>query len=160
MIEKTLIIFFGTYGIVVSILILGAFFFWRDRASQRQMLRLALVSFPLSFIVNEIAHRLFFNPRPFVILGVQPLIAHAADNGFPSDHAVLSMAIASLAFVMNRRIGIGLAVLSVLIGLARVGARVHHPVDVLAGMAIAMVSTWVSQQYIQWRYRAIIKRGF
>ena len=76
--------------------------------------------------------------RPFVADpgGVHQFTRHAADAGFPSDHATASFAIATAIVLRNRRWGIVALVLATLLALTRVAIGVHYPSDVLAGAAL------------------------
>jgi undecaprenyl-diphosphatase len=76
--------------------------------------------------------------RPFVADpgGVHQFTHHAADAGFPSDHATASFAIATAIVLRNRRWGIVALVLATLLALTRVAIGVHWPSDVLAGAAL------------------------
>lgn len=87
-----------------------------------------------------LAGALFYDPRPFVAQHIHPLFAHAADNGFPSDHAVLTMFLAVCVLFCSRPWGIVLAVNAVLVGTARVLAHVHSPLDIAAGFVIGAVA--------------------
>ena len=110
-------------------------------ASDYQRLRilvLATISLPLTFIVSRSASLLVENPRPFLEHDFMPLVAHAADNGFPSDHALLVFAIASIVFTFNKSAGIVLFIMAALVGFGRVLVGVHHVVDVLGSFVIAV----------------------
>ncbi len=73
------------------------------------------------------------------------LVAHSADNSFPSDHATFAAVIATVGSLAWRRwspIFLGLAGLT---GLARVFVGVHYPGDVAAGWflgALAALIAW------------------
>jgi undecaprenyl-diphosphatase len=84
----------------------------------------------VAYIAAQIGGALYNDPRPFVG-HFEPLIPHAADNGFPSDHALLAASIVGAIALV--RVGWSLLVvpLAVLIEWARVGAGIHHPVDVI-----------------------------
>ncbi len=87
-----------------------------------------------------LAGALYYDPRPFVVQHIHPLFAHAADNGFPSDHAALTMFLAVSVWFCSRRWGLVLAVNAVLVGIARVLAHVHSPLDIAAGYLIGAVT--------------------
>ena len=95
-----------------------------------------------------LAGALYYDPRPFVIQHIHPLFAHAADNGFPSDHATLTMFLAVCVLFCSRPWGIVLAVNALLVGGARVLAHVHSPLDVAAGFLIgaaaAALASWLA----------------
>jgi len=110
-------------------------------ASDYQWLRtlvLGAVSSPLIFIVSRIASLLFETPRPFFEHDFVPLVAHAADNGFPSDHVLLVFAIAGVAFTFNRSVGIILFIMAALVGVGRVLVGVYHVVDLLGSFVITV----------------------
>ena len=113
------------------------------RRSQRVMVRWALAAaamLVLSYALAQVAGALYTDPRPFVTEHTRPLVAHAPDNGFPSDHALLSAALAALVGLLSPTWAVLFVVLAVLVDWARVGAGLHHPVDVLGsslGVAIA-----------------------
>jgi undecaprenyl-diphosphatase len=67
---------------------------------------------------------------------VRLLIPHAADAGFPSDHATAAFAIATALLLRDRRYGLPVVMLAALLAVGRVAAGVHFPSDVLAGGAL------------------------
>src|SRR3954449_11150119 len=67
---------------------------------------------------------------------VRLLIPHAADAGFPSDHATAAFAIATALLLRDRRYGLPALVLAAVLAVGRVAAGVHFPSDVLAGAAL------------------------
>lgn len=46
----------------------------------------------LCVALAEVAEGVYYECRPFVTHHFRPLVAHVADNGFPSDHALLTFA--------------------------------------------------------------------
>ena len=94
--------------------------------------------------VNQVVAMFWFVPRPFVTLhGVTTLLAHSADDSFPSDHAVIAGALAIGTLLFARKWGIVAIVVAVLLAFARVYAGMHYPLDVIAGLAIGAVVAWV-----------------
>lgn len=86
----------------------------------------------------KVATMLRFEKRPFVVEHVQPLIPHAADNAFPSDHlAAAGLAVAYL-WPRSRPLAIAALVLAAAIGAARVLALVHWPLDIAAGFILGV----------------------
>ena len=71
--------------------------------------------------------------RPAVLnFNLHPLLP-IADYGFPSSHAAVFSAIAGALFFINRKAGILAALLALAIGIARIFAGVHTPLDILGG---------------------------
>jgi undecaprenyl-diphosphatase len=129
------------YLFAVPVLILGIYFLFQPRRSQKKMLIFALPALALAYLLGMIANHAYVDPRPFVEGNFIPLIPHAPDNGFPSDHALIVSAIASIGTVWNKKLGIVLWILAAIVAWGRVYTGVHHPIDVIASAAIAILST-------------------
>ena len=92
---------------------------------------------------NALAKALFERPRP----DLWPSPSPEADYGFPSGHAMLSMALAvSLALLVWKRPGRWPIVAAgsawvLLVGLSRLYLGVHFPSDILAGWSASLA--WV-----------------
>jgi membrane-associated phospholipid phosphatase len=62
--------------------------------------------------------------------------SHAADAGFPSDHATGSFAIATAIFLRHRRFGLVALLAAAVLSVGRVALGIHFPSDVLAGAVL------------------------
>ncbi|MBU6231223.1 MAG: undecaprenyl-diphosphatase [Patescibacteria group bacterium] len=133
-------IFCAKYLFVLPALILAVYFFMQPRAGWKRMIIFAVCSAVLAFILAKIGSLLIYDPRPFVVGNFVPLVPHAADNGFPSDHALLVSAIAMIGTVWNRKMGAALWVLAILVAVSRVYVGVHHTADVVGSFAISIAS--------------------
>ena len=134
-----LIIFCAKY--LIYVVALGALVYVYFAPNWKRYGILAALSLLLSVAVGKLLGLMWYDTLPFVINGTQPLFEHAANNGFPSDHTLVAAALASAVFVYNRTWGLMLWVLALLVGLARVCAGVHHPIDIIAGAAVAVAVT-------------------
>lgn len=82
-------------------------------------------------------------PRPFETLaGVRQLVEESVKTSFPSNHAALSMALATAVYFHNKKLGIVLFVIALIVSFSRVYVGVHYPVDVLVGGIIGIVIPW------------------
>ena len=86
----------------------------------------------------------WYEPRPFVVEHVAPLIPHSADASFPSDHLLVLGALFGATVVPSRRIGMAALGLAVIVAAARVFVRVHYPWDVIGGFVIGAVAGGVA----------------
>lgn len=143
-------IFFAQYLFVLPVLISGIYFLFQNSTHKKEILLFALPSLGLTYLLALLGAHFYFDPRPFVVDNFTPLIAHAPDNGFPSDHALLVASIASIGTSINRRLGILLWILAVLVGIGRVYVGIHHPIDVAGSFFIAILAT--SAVYFFYRY--------
>ncbi|MBX5466840.1 MAG: phosphatase PAP2 family protein [Firmicutes bacterium] len=119
--------------------------FWPPRVQNRarRAVVYAVVAGVLALVVNAVlGHLLPYRPRPFVALPglIHPLLRHAADTSFPSDHAAGSFAFAvALAFAGAQDFLWGL-LLAAAVAWARVVTGLHWPTDVLAGALVGIAS--------------------
>lgn len=97
----------------------------------------------MAYLIAKISALFINDPRPFVARHIQPLIPHVADNGFPSDHTLLTMTIASIIYAYNKKLGVALFVIAGLIGITRVLANIHHPLDIIGATVIAIGATTI-----------------
>jgi undecaprenyl-diphosphatase len=72
------------------------------------------------------------NPDP------EPLVDLPATHSFPSGHATVSFACATVLALAVPRLRVPLYALATLISLSRVYVGVHYPLDVLAGAALGV----------------------
>lgn len=114
----------------------------RERAVEAAW-RLApgVVAAAIAFGVAHVAGRLVPEARPFVLLGRPALIAHAADNGFPSDHVIVGMAMLAARVGTGTRIATALMV--ALVGVARVVSGIHWLDDIVAGAVLGLAIAWL-----------------
>ena len=90
--------------------------------------------------ITEIINKVYPSPRPFLVLDdVNKLINHGGMDSFPSGHATFFSAIATAHYFYHKKIAIFYALGALIIGVARVAAGIHWPVDIVAGYIIGGV---------------------
>lgn len=133
----------------------------------------AVLSAGLALAIGKVISELVDRARPFVAdpHGVHLFAAHAADPGFPSDHATAAFAIAVAILVRKRAWGIVALVLAAVLSVGRVALGVHYPSDVIAGAALgsaAALALWAPplRTRIDWladwigaRWDRVVERG-
>lgn len=79
--------------------------------------------------------------RPFEVLGVPAGALFLNNPGFPSDHALFVTAITAAVWfeTKNKIVSTILVALVLVVCMGRVLALVHTPLDVIAGVAIAVI---------------------
>lgn len=111
-----------------------------DKKNKKEFLVSTVLVVVLAVILDKIASKTYYDPRPFVADNIKPLVSHAADNGFPSEHTLFSTTLATLVIFYRRRLGLLLLVIAVLIGASRMAAHVHSLQDIVAGVLIGALS--------------------
>jgi undecaprenyl-diphosphatase len=116
-------------------------------AAWRRASLAAVLSAGLGLAVGKVISELVDRARPFVAdpHGVHLFTAHAADPGFPSDHATAAFAIAVAILLRKRAWGLAALVAATVLSVGRVALGVHYPSDVIAGAALgsaAALALW------------------
>ena len=94
------------------------------------------------FGFTEIIRYFYDKPRPFEILdGARKIIEQDPGGSFPSGHAAFFFAIATTLFIYDRRWGSAFFLASVAMGIGRVAANVHWPIDIVGGAIIGIISS-------------------
>jgi undecaprenyl-diphosphatase len=97
----------------------------------------------VAVVISELLSKLIDRSRPFVASKeITLLIPHDADGGFPSHHTTVMVAIAVALWFRNHNFGRLLFTLAILSGIARIGAGIHYPSDILAGVVIGAGTAW------------------
>jgi undecaprenyl-diphosphatase len=117
---------------------------WRSRNARHGVVAAALsagLALTLAKVISDLVER----PRPFVEHphAAHLFIKHAADYGFPSDHASGAFAIAVALLLRHRRAGLLALVMATLIGVGRVMIGVHYPTDILGGALLGTLCALV-----------------
>jgi len=94
----------------------------------------------VAVIVSEGLSTIFDRARPFVAnKEITLLVPHNADGGFPSHHMTVMVVIAVSLWFRNHNLGKILFSLALISGLARIGAGIHYPSDIFAGLVIGWI---------------------
>lgn len=143
-----LAVFFGSY--FQYFLIGGISLYIIVRKVTVKNIRLILVGFLAAlvsrFVFASLIYHFFFRPRPFVNnQSVYELISQLPSRGsFPSGHMSFLFAFSAVIYAANKKIGWICFSGSFLIGIARVFAGVHYPLDILGGIIIGISIGWIT----------------
>jgi undecaprenyl-diphosphatase len=90
----------------------------------------------------------FAAPRPFLyFIDFVPLFPYGGYDSFPSGHATLFSAIAVSLYFYHKKIGIFFGLMALLIGISRIIAGVHFPIDIIAGWILGIIIPWLIHFY-------------
>jgi undecaprenyl-diphosphatase len=139
----SLIAFGAKYLFVLVVLIAFAAWLQAGRRLKKEMILAGLLAGAVAAVLDKLSGALYYDPRPFVTHHVTPLVAHAADNGFPSEHTLFSAALAATLFFYRPRLGIAAMVVALLVGISRIAAHVHSPIDIAGGLVLGALAGYM-----------------
>ncbi|HCM52092.1 TPA: hypothetical protein DIS56_03115 [Candidatus Saccharibacteria bacterium] len=144
-----LIIFLAKYLIFIMVLILLVVWLRSDHKNRWQFAALVILSGIIALALSWLASKFYYHPRPFVLENIKPLVAQETDNSFPSNHMLLASTLALVAYIYNRPAGAVMLVLALLVGLGRIGAHVHSPIDIIGSFALSAIGVWAGYQIVR-----------
>ena len=110
----------------------------------------------IALALARIGGHFYYDTRPFVRNHVKPLFPHAPDNGFPSDHALLTSFLAYSFWRYSKPFALALFVNALLVSAARVAAHVHSPIDIVGSFIFALIGAlvvvWVNGKLARGRH--------
>ena len=131
--DQIVIFFADTFPyIVVMLAIVYLFFYkknWRD-------FFIIFISSGFAWLLAYILKILIHTSRPFdAFINVVSLFPETG-YAFPSGHATFFMALAFAIFFINKKMGYLFIFFALLIGICRIIAGVHFPIDILGGFVL------------------------
>lgn len=134
-------IFFAKYAAYLFVLCFAVGSFYQRSWRQRSALFLFTILSVLgaSGLVKGALNYFLYIDRPFVAQSFTPLIEQFATASFPSGHTTFFFTLATVIFLrMSAPWGIVAYIAAGTIGLARVFAGVHYPLDILGGIVVGI----------------------
>lgn len=130
-------------------IVLGVVLLWVKKTRKAGFHVLLSLLFSLIFC-NLILKDLVARQRPcWLVPEIQLLIANPSDFSFPSGHTSASMATAASIYLYNKKYGIAMFLLAIMIAFSRMYLFVHFPTDILGGMLTGLLSAFLAYFLIQ-----------
>lgn len=148
------VIFFAEPFIYIFIIAIITILVWQDKVLEdsfdlksiykksRGILTITIATIS-GYIAANLLKLLIHTDRPFVYLNNIHTLISESGYAFPSGHSATISAFAFAVFFKNRPIGFICLVTMLLIGLSRVVAGVHFPVDIIGGYALGFVVAYL-----------------
>ena len=146
LIDKLIVFFAKTFPYVVIVLAGIFLLFHHDVLPSQNPLKIfakkwkeiILVFFSgiLAWCLAQVLKLLIHTKRPFLALPNVHNIMAESGYSFPSGHATFFMALAFALFFSHKKAGYWFMFFALLIGLARITAGVHFPIDILGGFIL------------------------
>ena len=114
------------------------------REQQQIYVFIAVIAMALSSLSVLIINSLYARPRPFEILEEATLIFYEpTDPSFPSNAAASVFAICLSIWPLSKKLSLLMIIAGSLMVISRTAAGVHYPSDVIAGIIIATMITFL-----------------
>lgn len=97
-------------------------------------------------------------PRPFVNQGIENTFLVWDYTSFPSGHATIFFALATVLWLYNKRVGYTMYGAAIVIATARVLAGIHYPVDVIVGALLGITIAVVLHRIVSPKMSTIFLR--
>ena len=148
--------FFATFFIWFLYAGLIILWFIDGRIKKEQVVHALLAGF-IAWIITILIKHFFPTIRPFIKNGGGvDVLFRPTDSAFPSAHTALAFGLAVTIFMHDRRVGWFYLIGALVIGVARVLANVHYPVDILGGAMIGtLVAVVVEKEHV---FELIVKK--
>lgn len=100
-----------------------------------------------AWLIAEAIKYCFPTLRPFLLNGdsVKTLTV-PSDGAFPSGHSALAFALATTIWLHDKKAGWFYLILAGLMGLARILANVHYPIDILGGALLGIITSFIVEK--------------
>lgn len=131
---SSFLFFLNTYGVLLVYFFVLPYLWFKEKS--REEVIHVLFSAATTVIVVLALKEFFDIPRPYLINGDVASAGYLTDGSFPSLHAALAFSIAATVTAHQRRFGVVLLLVAAIVGIGRVVANVHSPVDIIGGAVI------------------------
>ena len=136
--NNNLIIFLNTYSVVIFFTVIPLYI-WRYEKKLEEAKHVVFAGI-LAFVMGLLFKEFLNMPRPFESDGFAAMAGQAISGSLPSIHTAVSFAMATTVSLHQRKTGIFLFLVAAIIGMARVAANVHYPVDIIVGAILGVIT--------------------
>lgn len=139
MLEDIVVEFFASFFIYFLFVGLGVLWVIDGKIKKEQVVH-ALFACLFAFLAAFLIKHFFPTLRPFMINGKEiDVLIRPSDGAFPSEHSVIAFALAVTVFMHDRKVGWWFLLGASIIGIARVLANVHYPIDIVGGAFLGTI---------------------
>lgn len=126
------------FGFVILTALLIYLYKHEDKREGIKDLFIVLATAVAAWFIAHWAKDVFHTLRPFD--ADTSVISLVSESGyaFPSGHATFFMALASVLWYYHKYLGLFFGISAVIIGIARISAGVHWPIDILGGLFLGL----------------------
>jgi len=146
-----LIMYVSEYGpVIFGLFLVTLWFSGATKMEVESNRKKALYAFTAALVGLSFSQMIgfaWFRNRPYVNHSVHLLLPANPDASFPSDHATGGFSIASSLVISNVLGGKLMLGLATLVAFSRIYVGIHYPTDVIGGMLVGVISSWLVERY-------------
>lgn len=137
--DDIVIEFFATF--LIWFLFAGLIILWFiDGKIKKEQVMHALAACLIAWTIAFLIKKFFPTLRPFVLNGKEvEVMLKPLDGAFPSEHTTLAFALAATIFMHDKKIGWVYLIAATAVGVSRVLANVHYPIDIVGGAFLGTI---------------------
>ena len=135
------VIFFADIFPYIAVMLALLFLFFYHR-TLKEFFIVFFSSF-LAYGISVVLKIIFHTSRPFLSLPELQALFPETGFAFPSSHAAFFMAMAFSLFFLHKKAGYIFGFFALLIGITRIIAGVHFPIDILGGFVLGTLVAYV-----------------
>lgn len=141
-------IFFAHYYVFIfPLLALAYYIFHQEKYSLWQVGFSQIITVIISRgIITELVRYFYKRPRPFLVHNVTQLIYKYPEASFPSGHTLGIVAAGVALWFFDQKLSWFVMGSGAVVGVFRIVAGVHYPLDVLGALFLAWPSAWVAMK--------------
>lgn len=128
-------------SVLIWLMFFGLIVLWViDGKIKKEVVVHAIFACLVAYAISELIKTFFPMLRPFQSSLSSPLTLTIPDDGtFPSSHSAVAFALSITILKHDRKVGILYLIMAGLVGIARIMAHVHYPLDIMAGSLLGTV---------------------
>lgn len=154
-IDVTVVFFAEVLGAVMLGVLMWRLLLNKDKLDAVRDVAAVLLTVLLAYAIADYLKYAVGSERPFAVLtDVHRLIDANFNAAFPSGHTAFVTATAVAALFFYRKMGILFLGLAVAVGVSRVIAGVHWPLDIVGGLLVGGITAGLTM----WGYKEYVRR--
>ncbi len=118
-------------------------FFAKNKKDVSKFVAISILCALLSWFVISFFKYNIHTPRPFETLNIRPVFFTEQGDSMPSGHSAFVGALAVAVYLQRKRLGWFFILGALVVGIARIMAGVHWPIDILVGLVAGGVLSWL-----------------
>lgn len=146
--NNTLITFLASF--LIFFLFGGLLVLWViDGKIKKEQVAHAIFACIMAWLIAFCFKEIFPTFRPYLVNSNNALtLTLPRDGSFPSEHTTIAFALAVTIFLHDRKIGWIFLFFAMVVGVARVMANVHYPIDIVGGALLGtLIAVMVNKSH-------------